>query len=104
MGLARAPIGPTAARTTGGRGIPPDHEDAEDAERTMKELLRTTDVVTISFVEALLTEAGVGFFVADQEGSLGVLPCRILVDVDDHPRATALLRDAGLEAELSARG
>ncbi len=52
----------------------------------MIELLRTNDLVLISFVETLLTQAGVAFFVADQhmsavEGSLGFLPRRIMVDV-----------------------
>ena len=42
----------------------------------MEELLRTNDIVLISFVESLLKEAGITHFVADQnmsviEGSLG---------------------------------
>ena len=48
----------------------------------MEELLRTNDLVLISFVEALLREAGIEPWVADQnmsiiEGSLGVLPRRV---------------------------
>ena len=48
------------------------------------ELLRTNDLVLISRVEAILGEAGVDFFIADQhmsamEGSLGFLPRRVLV-------------------------
>ena len=50
----------------------------------MIELLRTNDIVLISAIEALLREAGVYFFVADQnmsvlEGSLGFLPRRVCV-------------------------
>ena len=55
----------------------------------MVELVRTNDLVLISFVESVLTQAGVRFFVADNhmsavEGSLGFLPRRILVDADQH--------------------
>ena len=55
----------------------------------MIELVRTNDLVLISFVESVLTQAGVRFFVADNhmsavEGSLGFLPRRILVDSDQH--------------------
>lgn len=71
----------------------------------MIELVRTNDLVLISFIEALLTEAGVAFFVADQhmsavEGSLGFLPRRILIDADESERARRLMRDAGLSDEL----
>ena len=71
----------------------------------MIELLRTNDLVTISVVESLLKGEGIAYFVADQhmsavEGSLGFLPRRILVDSDAAPRARALLRQAGLAAEL----
>jgi hypothetical protein len=71
----------------------------------MHVLLRTTDVVLISFVDALLTEAGIGFIVADRqtsgiEGSLSILPCRVLVAGDDAVRARQILSEAGLVAEL----
>ncbi|MDD7910507.1 MULTISPECIES: DUF2007 domain-containing protein [Pseudovibrio] len=71
----------------------------------MEELLRTNNAVTISFVEALLGEAGIIFFVADTnmsilDGSLGFLPRRILVHADEIDRARQLLVEAGLEYEL----
>ena len=71
----------------------------------MVEILRTNDIVLISAVEALLTAAGVGCFVADRhmaavEGSLGFLPRRILVERADAARARRLLIDAGLAGEL----
>jgi len=71
----------------------------------MEELLRTNDVVLISFVEALLRDAGIEHFVADQnmsvvEGSLGVLPRRIFVHGDSAAEARKLLEDAGVGAEL----
>jgi hypothetical protein len=69
------------------------------------ELLRTNDLVLISFIETLLTQAGVMFFVADQhmsavEGSLGFLPRRIMIDAAEQERARRLMRDAGLSGEL----
>ena len=71
----------------------------------MKELIRTNDAVLISFVESLLKDAGIGSLVADQnmsvlEGSLGMLPRRILVHEDDHREARQILSDAGLAHEL----
>ncbi|MGB3391600.1 MAG: DUF2007 domain-containing protein, partial [Pseudaminobacter sp.] len=54
----------------------------------MIELVRTNDAVVISFVESLLRDAGIQCLVADQnmsvlDGSIGVLPRRILVPDDD---------------------
>ena len=71
----------------------------------MDELVRTNDIVLISLIETLLSEAGVRYFVADRhmsamEGSIGFLPRRILVDSDQTDRARQLLIDAGLQAEL----
>jgi len=73
---------------------------------TMEELLRTNDLVLISFVEALLREAGIEPFVVDQymsvvEGSLGILPRRVLVVEDDLVAARRLLEDAGVGPELA---
>ena len=71
----------------------------------MKDLMRTNNPVLISFVEALLKGLDISYFIADQaissaEGSIGMFPKRILVNVDDFAKARALLIDAGLEAEL----
>jgi len=68
--------------------------------------MRTNDLVLISFVETLLRQAGVAFFVADQhmsavEGSLGFLPRRIMIDSGAEERARRLMREAGLAGELS---
>ena len=73
----------------------------------MDELLRTNDPVLLSFIQALLTESGIRFAIADQnmsiiEGSLGVIPRRCLIPRDDIPRARRLLTEAGLSAELPA--
>jgi hypothetical protein len=74
----------------------------------MEELLRTNDLVLISFVEALLRDAGIKHFVADQnmsviEGSLGVLPRRVLVDAASADAARKLLEDAGVGPELEKK-
>ncbi|MBX3529147.1 MAG: DUF2007 domain-containing protein [Rhizobiaceae bacterium] len=71
----------------------------------MIELVRTNDAVLISYIEALLRDAGLEFLVADQnmsvlEGSLGVLPRRVLVASDDLDEAKALLADAGIGGEV----
>lgn len=71
----------------------------------MEELIRTNDLVLISFVEALLRDAGIEPFVADQaisavEGSIGLFPRRILVPADDARQARRILTEAGLSAEL----
>jgi hypothetical protein len=72
----------------------------------MTELIRTNDLVLISAVEALLGGAGIECLVADQnmsvlEGSLGVLPRRVLVADDDRVRARRILTDAGLGYALA---
>ena len=71
----------------------------------MIELLRTNDPVVISYIEALMRDAGLSFFVADQnmsimEGSLGVLPRRVLVAEDDVDHARRILTDAGFADEM----
>lgn len=72
----------------------------------MEVLLSTNDVVLISFVEALLRDAGIEHMVVDQnmsvvEGSLGVLPRRVLVAGDKLDAARRLLEDAGVGAEVA---
>jgi hypothetical protein len=72
----------------------------------MKELIRTNDAVIISFVEVLMRDAGIGYFVADQnmsvlDGSIGILPRRIMVDADEIGRARTILADAGIGNEIN---
>ncbi len=71
----------------------------------MIELIRTNDAVILSFVESLLRDAGIECLVADQnmsvlDGSLGILPRRILVAEDDAKEAKAILTDAGIGHEI----
>ena len=73
----------------------------------MDELLRSNDPVLLSFVDALLKEAGIAHAMADQnmsviEGSIGILPRRILVRAAELERARQILSEAGLADELPA--
>jgi hypothetical protein len=71
----------------------------------LRELVRTNDVVLVSAIGALLDAANIHHLVLDQnmsiiEGSLGILPRRILVHEDDNRAARQILVDAGLSHEL----
>lgn len=71
----------------------------------MKELLRTTDPVRISWLTALLADQEIEAFVLDVhtsilEGSAGAIPRRLLVSDHDFDAASRLLEAAG---EIEAR-
>jgi hypothetical protein len=71
----------------------------------MREVLRTNNAVLISAIGALLDGAKIPYLVLDQnmsvlEGSLGILPQRLLVADDDEAAARRMLVDAGLGHEL----
>ncbi|EJN03037.1 Protein of unknown function (DUF2007) [Phyllobacterium sp. YR531] len=71
----------------------------------MIEIMRLNDPVLISFVESLLKDAQIKYFIADAnmsvlEGSLGVLARRVMVDSEFEKEARQLLIDAGIEQEL----
>ena len=66
----------------------------------MKELLRTNDVVRLSWLVALLGDSGIDAVILDThtsilEGSIGALPRRLMVHTDDAERARRLLVAAG---------
>jgi hypothetical protein len=68
----------------------------------MREVLRSNDPVRLSWLVALLADAGIAAVLFDThtsivEGSIGVLPRRLMVEDDDHERALRVLRDAGEE-------
>lgn len=74
----------------------------------MKELIRTNNPALLSYVEALLKEAGYSYFIADQnisivEGSIGAFPRRVLVAEDEEDAARRLLSDADLGPELKKK-
>jgi hypothetical protein len=67
----------------------------------MKELLRTTDIVLLTYVASLLRDANINSMIADVhvssvEGSIGAFPRRVLVARDEWHRSAAILLDAGL--------
>ncbi|MGE0283996.1 MAG: DUF2007 domain-containing protein [Rhizobiaceae bacterium] len=71
----------------------------------MIELIRTNDAVVLSFVQSLLRDAGIECLVADQnmsvlDGSIGILPRRVLIAEDDAEEAKKLLADAGIANEI----
>jgi Putative prokaryotic signal transducing protein len=71
----------------------------------LRELIRVNDPVLVSAVGALLDGAGIRYLVLDQnmsviEGSLGILPRRILVNERCVDEARRLLEEAGLGHEL----
>ena len=71
----------------------------------MREIVRTNDPVLVSAIVAMLDAAEIQHMVLDQnmsvlEGSVGILPRRVLV-ADEYQRAARLLlQDAGLGHEL----
>jgi hypothetical protein len=65
----------------------------------MKELLRTNDIVRLSWAQALLRDAGIDSVVLDQhtslvEGSIGAIPRRLMVAERDRGRARTLVAAA----------
>jgi hypothetical protein len=74
----------------------------------MKELVATNNPVTISYIESLLEDSNIDFLVLDQnmsilEGSLGIIPKRIMVTDEMHLAAKQLLQDAGLAKEITSQ-
>ncbi len=68
----------------------------------MRELLRTTDPTVIAFATALLRGEGIDCFPLDHnmsvlEGSIGVLPRRVMVHQDDYEEAVIVLEDNGID-------
>jgi len=68
----------------------------------MREILRTNDVVKLSWIQALLADAGIETVLLDVhtsiiEGSIGAIPRRLTVVDDDYARALRVLRAAGEE-------
>ncbi|MDX2259493.1 MAG: DUF2007 domain-containing protein [Hyphomicrobiaceae bacterium] len=71
----------------------------------MREIVKTNDPVLLSYLEALFAEAGIECAVFDThmsilEGSVGVLPRRVLVADGHFHAARRLILDAGLGAWL----
>lgn len=70
----------------------------------MEELLRTTDITLIPLAKTLLDEMGIDSFELDVnmsvlEGSIGVLPRRLMVRRDELDQARRVLRENGVRFE-----
>lgn len=68
----------------------------------MKELLRTNDPTIVAFTTALLRAEDIECFVLDVhmsilEGSIGIMPRRMMVADKHHFRARAILHDNEIE-------
>jgi len=68
----------------------------------MREILRTNDLVKLSWVQALLADAGIETVLLDVhtsiiEGSIGAIPRRLMVIDEDYTQAVRVLKDAGEE-------
>jgi hypothetical protein len=66
----------------------------------MKELLRTNNPVRLSWLQALLNDAGIDSLVLDHytslvEGNIGAIPRRLMVSDRDFVRARGVLASAG---------
>jgi hypothetical protein len=67
----------------------------------MREVLRTNDQVELSFALHVLREAGIEPLVLDEhmsimEGSIGVLPRRVMVENDYYDKAVRVLGNVAL--------
>lgn len=64
----------------------------------MRELLRTSDLVHLSWAQAVLAEAGIAFVMLDESASgvvTGAIPRRLMVRDDELARARHVLEQAG---------
>jgi hypothetical protein len=62
----------------------------------VRAILKTNDAVLLNFAQALLRDAGIGAVVFDDsmsimDGSLGILPRRLMIADEDEDRARAIL-------------
>ena len=67
----------------------------------MQEVLRTNDPILISYVRSLLMDAGIesvefDSHIANLEGGVSAIPCRLMVIDADVDRALSILTDSKL--------
>jgi len=65
----------------------------------MREILKSNNVVELNFAEVVLKDAGIAAVVLDThmsilDGSMVIIPRRLMVADADEPRARAILDDA----------
>lgn len=67
----------------------------------MDEILRTNDMIELSWAQAVLSDAGIDWLLLDEhasaiEGSIGAIQRRLMVTDDDLEAAKKALKDAAL--------
>jgi Putative prokaryotic signal transducing protein len=65
----------------------------------VREILKSNNPVELNFIQAVLADAGIECFMLDEhmsilDGSMVILPRRLMVADEDESRARALMRDA----------
>jgi hypothetical protein len=73
----------------------------------MRDVLKSNDMVLLNFAEAVLSSAGIEAVVFDghmsvMDGSLGILPRRLMVADEDYRRAMTVLSEAVPDAVSGA--
>ena len=73
----------------------------------MIELIRSNDLVLLSYIRALLQAENIRFVGLDEhmnmmDGNIGAIPRRVMVDDEQFNKARQLLKDAGLSHVLKA--
>jgi len=73
----------------------------------MREVLRTTDLVRLSWLQALLAESGIDTILLDShtsvlEGSIGAIPRRLMVVDEDFDKAMRVMREADETMEAAS--
>jgi len=81
---------------------------ARSSGERVEELLRTNDLVLLSWVEALLADAGIRTYLLDShtsivEGSIAALPRRLMVDNADAAVARKIANEANIVLPDPAR-
>jgi hypothetical protein len=69
------------------------------------EILRSNDLVHLSWIRSIFKEAGIQIFVMDEhmsvlEGSANAIPRRVMVSEQDHAQALRLMKSAKSELNL----
>ena len=70
----------------------------------MKEILRSNNLVLISWIRSVLDSCNIDLFIMDQqmnvlEGSATAIPQRLMVGSEDYERAIKILSDAQSEVD-----
>ena len=73
----------------------------------MRVLIKSNNPVQLNFAQALLKDAGIACFLFDEqmsvmEGSLGVLPRRLMVADEDYAHAAFLVRESAPDLPIES--